>query len=212
MRGWKVSRRSSRFCKTKRTLCEKSLLRLKTRRNQLVVVEACRVGIPKEATSVSSKAKQFKKRQKPRPSNGSSWSNVQSKGRPSLRWAGNYPRSLSWSEISSLAGSLPVSSGIPLTTACGRVFCARFQARRVLPAAAFVLKSQRDATDIALALNATVDAYSGVTARWAAADLLKQRGEVVLSPADRVRWCSLYPLPRIISADRFHIACSFLFF
>lgn len=53
-----------------------------------------------------------------------------------------------------------------------------------------MLKSQREATDIALALNATVDMFSGATARWAAADLLKERGEVVLSPADRVRWRS----------------------
>lgn len=64
-------------------------------------------------------------------------------------------------------------------------FC--FQARKVLPAAAFVLTSEREATDIALALNATVDMFSGATARWAAADLLKERGEVILSPADRVR-------------------------
>lgn len=63
----------------------------------------------------------------------------------------------------------------------------RCQARKVLPSAAFVLKSQREATDIALELNATVDMFSGATARWAAAELLKERGEVVLSPADRVR-------------------------
>lgn len=63
----------------------------------------------------------------------------------------------------------------------------RSQARKILPAAAFVLKSQREATDIALELNATVDMFSGATARWAAANLLKERGEVVLSPADRVR-------------------------
>ncbi|CAM9129624.1 unnamed protein product, partial [Hapterophycus canaliculatus] len=62
------------------------------------------------------------------------------------------------------------------------------QARRNLPAAAFVLKDQREATDVALALNATVDKYSGSAAKWAAADLLKERGEVILSPADRVRW------------------------
>ena len=68
---------------------------------------------------------------------------------------------------------------------CARLFWS--QARKILPAAAFVLKSKREATDIALELNATVDVFSGATARWAAADLLKERGEVVLSPADRVR-------------------------
>lgn len=36
-------------------------------------------------------------------------------------------------------------------------------------------------------LNASGDIFSGAAARWAAADQLKERGEIVLSPADRVR-------------------------
>lgn len=62
-------------------------------------------------------------------------------------------------------------------------FC---QARKILPAAAFVLKNQREATDVALALNASVDPFLGESARWAAAKLLKERGDVTLSPAARV--------------------------
>lgn len=57
----------------------------------------------------------------------------------------------------------------------------------MLPSAAFVLKNEREATDIALALNATVDPFSGASARWAAVGLLKERGEITLSPAERVR-------------------------
>lgn len=60
------------------------------------------------------------------------------------------------------------------------------QARRHLPAAAFVLKSQKDATDVALQLNAAIDSVAGDSARWVAADVLKERGSVFLSPAEKV--------------------------
>lgn len=60
------------------------------------------------------------------------------------------------------------------------------QARKHLPAAAFVLKSQKDATDVALQLNAAIDSVAGDSARWVAADVLKERGSVFLSPAEKV--------------------------
>ncbi|CAM9245524.1 unnamed protein product [Discosporangium mesarthrocarpum] len=61
------------------------------------------------------------------------------------------------------------------------------QARRVLPAAMYVLKGQSEATDLALELNASVDPFTGAAARWAAIDTLQDRISISLTPAEKVR-------------------------
>lgn len=60
----------------------------------------------------------------------------------------------------------------------------------------FVLQGSSEAVDIALKLNATVDPFSGATAKWAAVDLLKERGEETLTPAERVSSSAIFFLFR----------------